>query len=158
MPADDPDELRYKAKALDRQIHWFRSMGYPVDSLVAKRDATQSKLNSLQSPPSTITIAQPEDVGEESKPPTTRKRMKEPAANAFAAYRAVKLAGLKQEDVGHRLGVGQSTISRWIDKVVEWLEGGNVLPDELAAQPPRPKPINMEPRKLEQGPRRRGRA
>ncbi len=100
----------------------------------------------------------PVNVGEESKPPTTRKSMKEPSANAFAAYRAVRMGGLKETSAAPMFGVNQSTISRWIDKVVEWLEAGNVLPDELAAPPPRPKPITMDPRKLEQGPRRRGRA
>ncbi len=94
----------------------------------------------------------------EDKPPTTRKPMKEPSANAFAAYRAVILTGMKQEDLKGRFGVGQSTISRWVRDVGKWIEAGNVLPDEIAAPPPRPKTITMDPRKLERGPRRRGRA
>jgi len=100
----------------------------------------------------------PEDVGDGSKPPTTRKPMKEPSVNAFAAYRAVKLSDLKQEDVGRQLGVEQSTISRWVRDVGKWIEAGNVLPDELAAPPPRPKTFTMDPSKLERGPRRGRRA
>jgi len=97
-------------------------------------------------------------VGDESKLPTPRKSMKEPSANAFAAYRAVRLLGSKQEDVACRFVVEQSTISRWVRDVGKWIEAGNILPDELAAPPPRSKTITMDPRKLEQGPRRRGRA
>ena len=47
--------------------------------------------------------------------------MKEPSANAFAAYRAVILTSMKQEDVGRRFGVEQSTISRWVRDVGKWI-------------------------------------
>jgi hypothetical protein len=117
--------------------------------------------------------AAPEDVGESSQTPTTTtatptpksegeapkpsKPVKEPSARAFAAYRAVRIAGMKQTEVAPRLGVDQSTVSRWVDAVGEWVKAGNVLPDDLAALPPRPKITAMDPRMLEQGPRRRGR-
>jgi hypothetical protein len=112
------------------------------------------KLANLQS----ITQPKPEDPGNAAKVPTTRKPTKEPSANAFAAYRAVRFSDMKQEDVARKSGVKQSTISRWVRDVGKWVEAGNILPDELTAPPPRPKTTTMDPRKLEQGRRRPGRA
>jgi hypothetical protein len=84
-------------------------------------------------------------------PEVTSPRMsrKEPKAKAIAAYRAVKILGQKQEDVAPKLGVSQGTISRWIDRVSDWIAAGNILPDLDA---PKRKPIAMDPQKLEQGP------
>ena len=86
------------------------------------------------------------------------KQFKEPSARAFAAYRASKLGGKKQEDLVPMFGVTQGTISRWLQDVGRWIEAGNVLPEEMRVEPSRRKPDTMDPRKLEQGPQRRGRA
>jgi hypothetical protein len=76
----------------------------------------------------------------------------EPPREAINAYRAVKLLGQRQREVAERFGVDQGTISRWLKRVKEWLEAGNILPDLDA---PTPKTVAMDPRKLEQGPRQR---
>jgi hypothetical protein len=99
--------------------------------------------------------------GEDTNPPPpaeTPKGLKEPSARAFAAYRLVKILGQSQADVEKTMGVDQSTVSRWVNSVGKWIEAGNVLPDEMRADPPRRKPTPMDPTKLDQGPRldRRG--
>ncbi len=90
--------------------------------------------------------------------PPTRKPLKQPSANAIAAYRVVKFGGKTETDAAPMFGVVQSTICRWVQAVAKWVEAGNILPDELTALPPRPKKTTMDPRKLDRGPRRRGRA
>jgi hypothetical protein len=79
-------------------------------------------------------------------------RLAEPSPRAFAAYRAVRLAGQRQAEVAKRSGVDQGTVSRWVAQVANWIRAGNVLADLDA---PRPKVVPMDPAKLEQGPRRR---
>jgi hypothetical protein len=79
-------------------------------------------------------------------------RLDEPCRDAFTAYRATKVLGQRQEDVAKELVVNQGTISRWVAQVAKWIKVGNVLPDLDA---PRPKTVTMDPRRLEQGPRRR---
>jgi hypothetical protein len=79
-------------------------------------------------------------------------RLDEPSPKAFAAYRAVRLAGQRQAEVAKRSVVSQGTISRWVAQVADWIKAGNVLPDLDA---PRPRVVPMDPAKLEQGPRRR---
>jgi hypothetical protein len=88
--------------------------------------------------------------------PVSTESLKEPLRRAFAAYRLVRLARKTQTEAGKELGVSQKTISHDLKAVREWIVAGNVLPKELAAPPPRPKVIAMDPRKLERGPRRRG--
>ncbi len=78
-------------------------------------------------------------------------RLDEPPQKAIDAYRAVRFLGQKQAKVAERFGVTQGTISRWMTQVAEFVKAGNVLPD---LEPPR-KAVTMDPRKLEQGPRRR---
>jgi transposase len=82
---------------------------------------------------------------------STRMSYKEPSARAISAYRAVKMMGQKQEDVAPQFGVSQGTVSRWVKQVSEWIATGNILPD---LDVPRRKAVTMDPRKLEQGPRR----
>jgi len=132
-------------------VDCFQMWGEPIPPTLTQDIQDQPQ-------PGSGSATKTENVGKETKPPTTRKPMKEPSAKAIAAYRAVRWGKQKETSVAPMFGVNQSTISRWIDKVVEWLEAGNVLPDELAAPPSRPKTKTMDPRKLEQGPRRRGRA
>jgi DNA-binding transcriptional regulator YdaS (Cro superfamily) len=81
------------------------------------------------------------------------KAMKEPSDRAFAAYRAVRIVGKDQTQVANLLGVNQSTVSRWVSLVADWIAAGNVLPDEMREEPPRHKPAAMDPSKLDQGSR-----
>jgi transposase-like protein len=87
------------------------------------------------------------------RPVDRRQDLKQPPNHAFAAYRAVKLAGQDQAEVARELGVHQSTISRWVVSVAKWIEAGKVLPAEMRVDPPRRKPMSMDPSKLDQGPR-----
>jgi hypothetical protein len=99
----------------------------------------------------------PKPEGEASKT-VPAKPLKEPSRRAFAAYRLTMFGrDTTQTEAGEKLGVSQTTISNYVKAVGEWIAAGNVLPDELAAKPLRPKMITMDPGKLEQGPRRRGR-
>jgi hypothetical protein len=79
-------------------------------------------------------------------------KRKAPTQKAIDAYRAVKFAGKKQEDVAPRFGVTQGTVSRWIGQVTKWIRDGNILPN---LDLPKPKIAPMDPRKLEQGKARR---
>jgi hypothetical protein len=94
--------------------------------------------------------------GNEPPPPAPAgKPKKEPSNVAFAAYHLWKTAGLCQGVVARRLQeelhipVDQSKVSRWCKEVTKWLGAGNSLPC--------PRRISMDPRTLEQGPRRDGR-
>jgi hypothetical protein len=92
--------------------------------------------------------------------PVTDKPLREPPPEAFQAYRLCKVVGLDQTAAAKRLeeelGIpfDQSKVSRYVNKVARWLGAGNTLPELPAAHR---KPNTMDPRKLEQGPRRDGR-
>jgi hypothetical protein len=79
---------------------------------------------------------------------------RKPDKRAIDAYRAVTFGGMKQEEAAKRFKVVQGTISRWVTRVAEWVEAGNILPD-LGHDRPKPEIVSMDPRKLEQGPRLR---
>jgi hypothetical protein len=109
----------------------------------------------------TAALPNPENVGEGAEPPKTAqttKPKKGPSKKAFAAYRLVKIQGRTQAEAAKELYVNQSTVSRWVKSVDEFLVAGGVLPDEMRAEPSRRKPSAMDPSKLDQGPRldRRG--
>jgi len=132
-------------------VDCFQMWGQPIPPTLTQDIQDQPQ-------PGSGSATKTENVDVEMKPPTPRKPMKEPFANAFAAYRAVKFGGKTETEVAELLKVNQSTISRWVNAVVKWIEAGNILPAELTAPPPRTKTNTMDPTKLEQGPRRRGRA
>ena len=99
-----------------------------------------------------------DEPAEQVKPKeASQRRVREPCDMAFAAYRAVKLGGLTQITLAGKLRVTQGTISRWIGQVIAWIKAGNVLPDEVKLESPRPRQVPMDPRSLEQGPGRSGR-
>jgi hypothetical protein len=98
-----------------------------------------------------LTVATNETKSGAIAPPSPAERQKEPSKRAIDAYRAVKFAGKKQEEIAPLFGVRQGTVSRWIKQVSEWIATGNILPSLDA---PKRKATPMDPRKLEQGPRR----
>lgn len=73
-----------------------------------------------------------------------------PSRKAIAAYRAHRIMGMKQTDVGRRLGVGQWTVSRWCRKVENWIRAGNILPDLDASQA---KAVAVDPAVIDMGQR-----
>ena len=137
VPVDGPVRLHPRERA--REI----TLDAVLDLFVEVGKAPPAELMSC------LAVAA-ESAGPAAEPP---RQMKEPPANAFAAYRAVMLAGRKQSEVKRELGVNQSTVSRWVKYVAKWVEAGNLLPAEMRALPPRGKPTAMDPRKLEEGPR-----
>ena len=76
-----------------------------------------------------------------------------PGRDAFAAYRLSNEVGLNQKETAKRMQrelkrpVSQSTVSRWLRDVKDYLGKENPMP--------RPEQLTMDPNLLEQGPRLR---
>jgi hypothetical protein len=78
-----------------------------------------------------------------------------PTERMFRAWMAKNLTGMKQEDIATTLATSQGTVSRWCQKVQDWLDAGNKLPD-LSRPMQRATPI--DPSVIEIGARVDGRA
>jgi len=129
--------------------------GAPSSGPVASESKTPEAAEAAEPPPARGDEANADSTASVTVTPDApgpRGRLKEPHRDAIGAYRAVRILGQKQETIAPRFGVDQGTISRWLKQVTKWLEAGNVLPDLDA---PKPKISPMDPRKLEQAPRRR---
>ncbi len=72
---------------------------------------------------------------------------KPPTKVQFAAFRSVKVDGMSQTDSAGKLSTSQASISRWVEHVSVWLNGGNELPtsDEIGRM------ITIDPAKLDIG-------
>ena len=86
--------------------------------------------------------------------PITKK--KEPSSDDFMLYRLHKIAGMNQESTAKTFmretgkSCDQSKVSRACKAVKEWIGDGNTLPPISSGG----RQISVDPRRLEQGPRR----
>lgn len=99
-----------------------------------------------------------ENVHEATSAPSARTH-KVPSERAIQCYRLSIIRGdvLDQRSIARQVygaATKQYQVSRDLKAVKAWIEAGNILPD-LEAR--RPTTTTMDPRKLEQGPRRDGR-
>ncbi len=78
--SEDLDDLNYKLASLKRHIHEFRMMGQPVASLLAKQQAIEDELRSLQAQAKTAPkteIVQAPAKSKRRKKPRKPKRSRE---------------------------------------------------------------------------------
>jgi hypothetical protein len=131
----------------------------PDDFYPALRsEALAKKLSQLQRQP--ITTAPHVAVNAPSANNTKsmkRQKLKEPSKEAITCYRLSITVGQKQEVLANILAeelgrpVDQSTVSRWIKRVREWLRAGNVLPDLTPNNGPKPRTVPMDPANIDRG-------
>jgi hypothetical protein len=126
---------------------------YVIQQVANLRNAVMRKLEASETGPQPRTPKASGKYARTRAPGKPPRVMKEPSAKAFATYRAVKIGGQNQKDVAERFGVNQSTVSRQVRDVAKWVEAGNVLPDEMRAEPSRGKPLAMDPGQLDKGSR-----
>jgi hypothetical protein len=93
------------------------------------------------------------DAVGETKASRAKLVLNQPRKEAFKAYRAHKVLGMKQPDIAKELDTNQGQVSRWCSQVGTWLEAGNVMPDMDGGSDL--EIITMDPAKLELGERQR---
>jgi hypothetical protein len=76
----------------------------------------------------------------------------EPKPEHFQAY-WFQQWGYTQKRIAELLKTNQGTISKWLGKVERWKAAGNIIPEIPKAEPLDSKPAEMDPTKLDLGPR-----
>ena len=133
-----------------------------VQAVVPQSGAAQMSEADRNGEPAELPAQLNDSAGERTHSQPHRRRMKQPPEHMIQAYRLSILMSVTQAELAEllqgelRRRVTQPEVSRWIKRVKEWLEAGNVLPDMSGERTG--KADSVDPAVIEMGRRRDGRS